>query len=98
MHEYEGLLFSDPNGFAHGIGRPTLASQLQVIRDEFRTPEEINDSPDTAPSKRVKQLYQGYQKPLMGVLAAEEIGLDTIREECPLFDKWVKQLEQRANL
>ena len=98
MHEYEGLLFSDPNGFAHGIGRPTLASQLQAIRDEFRTPEEINDSPDTAPSKRVKQLYQGYQKPLMGVLAAEEIGLDAIRAECPLFDKWVEQLEQRANL
>ena len=96
MHEFEGLLFSDPDRFAHGIGRPSLASELQAIRDEFRTPEEINDSPDTAPSKRVKQLYQGYQKPLMGVLAAEEIGLNAIRDECPLFDKWIAKLEQRA--
>ena len=35
MHEFEGLLFSDPNRFAQGIGRPALASELQAIRDEI---------------------------------------------------------------
>jgi hypothetical protein len=98
MHEFEGLLFSDPARFANGIGKPALASQLQVIRDGFFTPEEINDSPETAPSKRVKQLYASYQKPLMGILAAEEIGLAAIRSECPLFDNWVKQLEERVGI
>ena len=77
MHEFEGLLFSDPERFGQSIGRPDLASKLQAIRSEFDTPEEINDSPDTAPSKRVKDLYEGYQKPLMGVLAMEAIGLET---------------------
>ncbi len=98
MHEFEGLLFSDPDRFAQGMGMPDLSSELQAIRDEFDNPEEINDSPETHPSRRVRDLYKGYQKPLMGVLAAEEIGLDAIRGECPLFSRWVEELEQRARL
>ena len=97
MHEFEGLLFSDPIGFARGIGRPDLSSELQAIRGEFSTPEDINDSSETAPSKRIKELYKGYQKPLMGVLGAEEIGLAAIRRECPLFDRWIENLEMRVN-
>lgn len=94
MHEYEGLLFSDSPRFAAAIGRPDLADGFQAIRDEFATPEEINDSPVTAPSKRVEQLIPEYQKPLMGVQAAVAIGLDGIRSQCPHFDAWVRQLEE----
>ena len=97
MHEFEGLLFSDAKGFARAILRPKLSSKFQAIRDEFATPEEINDSPETAPSNRVEDLIPGYQKPLMGVLAAQEIGIDTIRRECPLFSGWLEELEQRAD-
>ncbi len=96
MHEFEGLLFSDPDRFAQSIGRFDLADKLQGIRDEFQSPEEINDSQDTAPSRRVRYLFEGYQKPLMGVLAVEAIGLDAIRAECPLFSGWVRKLEDRA--
>ena len=98
MHEFEGLLFSDPGRFAQGIGRPDLSSELQRIRGEVRTPEEIDDSPRTAPSRRVRDLYAGYQKPLLGVLAVEAIGLDAIRGECPLFSRWIEALERRAGL
>ena len=47
------------------------------------------------PSKRIIALYPGYerQKPLIGVLAALEIGLPKIRAECPLFDAWLSKLE-----
>ena len=93
MHEFEGLLFSDPARFGQGIGRPDLASKFQEIRDQFKTPEEINDSPDTAPSKRVLSLMPSYQKPLMGNLAVLAIGLDAIRRECPLFRGWIERLE-----
>lgn len=98
MHEFEGLLFSDPGRFARGIGRLDLTSELQRIRDAFETPEEINDSPYTAPSRRVLDLFPPYQKPLMGVLAMEAIGLDAIRRECPLFAGWVRKLEERAGV
>jgi hypothetical protein len=93
MHEFEGLLFSDCAAFASGIGRDELAGDFRNIRAAFGTPEEINDSPLTAPSKRVEQLVPEYTKPLMGSLAALEIGLSSIRAECPLFDAWVTRLE-----
>jgi hypothetical protein len=93
MHEFEGLLFSDCAGFAEGIGRPDLAQGFQAIRDEFATPEEINDSPITAPSKRVQALLPGYAKPLFGTLAALRIGLPAIREQCPHFRQWLECLE-----
>ncbi len=94
MHEFEGLLFSDPNGFGRSLGRSDLSPSLQAIRNGFATPEEINDSPDTAPSKRVERLFPPYEKPLMGVRAAEAIGINTIRNECPLFRRWIERLEQ----
>jgi hypothetical protein len=93
MHEFEGLLFSDCERFAHGIGKPRLAPDFQAIRDQFSNPEEINDSPMTAPSKRIEGLVPGYDKPLYGTLAALEIGLDTIREQCPHFHHWLEQVE-----
>jgi hypothetical protein len=93
MHEFEGLLFSDCERFGSGIGRPDLSAAFQAIRDQFATPEEINDSPVTAPSKRVLQLMPGYEKPLLGPLAALEIGLETIRRECPHFRDWLTRLE-----
>ena len=71
MYEYEGLLFSDPNRFAEAVGRKDLTAEFQAIRNRFSTPEEINDSPATAPSKRVESLVPRYQKPLMGTLAAQ---------------------------
>lgn len=93
MHEFEGLLFSDVNSFCKGICRPDLVTEFQAIRNQFTTPEEINDSPVTAPSKRVEDLVSGYNKPLMGTLAIIEIGLDSIRNECPHFRQWLEQLE-----
>ena len=96
MHEYEAMLFSDCAGFADGIGRPELSSQFQGIRDRFGTPEEIDDSPASAPSKRIAALVPGYQKPLAGTNAARKIGLATIRAECPNFRHWLEHLEAVA--
>ncbi|MBC8431425.1 MAG: DUF4276 family protein [Desulfobacterales bacterium] len=93
IHEFEGLLFSECTLFSRGIGRPDLADAFQAVRDEFVSPEEINDSPVTAPSKRVERLVQGYQKPLLGTLAALEIGLANIRRECQHFSEWLSSLE-----
>jgi hypothetical protein len=94
MHEFEGLLFSNATRLGQGIGRPDLVPRFQAIRDQFASPEEINDSPLTAPSKRILDVYPRYEKPLMGTLAALEIGLDAIRQECPLFRAWLGRLEE----
>ncbi len=94
MHEYEGLLFSDCQQFGDAIGRPDLTAAFQQIRGQFSSPEDINDSPDTAPSKRLLQLFPGYEKPLFGAIAAGRMGLDVIRSECPHFRGWLERLEQ----
>ena len=94
MHEFEALLFSDCAAFGRGIQRPDLDGEFQQIRDAFESPEEIDDSPEMAPSKRVKRLVPRYDKPVMGTLAALEMGLGTIRRECPHFGSWLYRLER----
>ncbi len=93
MYEFEALLFSDPDAFARGVDMPNIAQKLTAIRDDFPSPEHINNSPNTAPSKRIEQLIFGYEKPLMGSIAALEVGLNAMRERCALFDCWLKDLE-----
>ena len=93
MHEFEAILFSDCERFADGIGEPELAAKFQEIRDKFGCPEEIDDSPQTAPSKRIESLVPGYQKPFLGILAALAIDLGKIRLACPHFHSWLKRLE-----
>ena len=92
-YEFEGLLFSDPEKLAHAISQPQLQNEFQSIRAKFNTPEEINDSPETAPSKRIPQIYPPYEKLFHGVLAAKAIGLAVIRRECPRFNAWITRLE-----
>jgi Domain of unknown function (DUF4276) len=94
MHEFEGLLFSDCVALAQALGRPDLAPELQAIRNQFQSPEEINDSPTTAPSKRIQDLMPRYEKPLFGSLAVRRIGLTTIAQECRHFGSWINRLEE----
>jgi hypothetical protein len=93
MHEFEAILFSDPNRFAHTVGRSDLAGAFLAIRNGFENPEEINDSVETAPSKRIVRLFPHYEKVLLGVDAARKIGIPTIRQECPHFNDWLSRLE-----
>ena len=97
MHEFEGLLFSDCDAFGRGIERRDLIADFQEIRDDFNSPEEINDSPLTAPSKRVEALIPNYEKPLLGTLAVLTIGLNPIRNECSNFNSWISTLEHLAD-
>lgn len=93
MHEFEAMLFSDCEAFARAMGHAELAGSFQQVRESFTTPEEINDSPESAPSKRILASVPNYQKPLHGVAAASDIGLTVIRRECPHFRQWLARLE-----
>jgi hypothetical protein len=93
LHEYEGLLFSDPQALATGIGQRHLVQRFDAIRGEFDTPEDINDDPNTAPSKRILAAYPSYRKVLDGTLAAGKVGIERMRQECPHFREWIERLE-----
>ncbi len=92
MHEFEALLFSDSAAFCGSVERVDLEPRFAQIRTGFGSPEEINDSPHTAPSKRILQLMPGYRKVFDGVNAARAIGLERMRAECPHFREWLEKL------
>ena len=92
LHEYEGVLFSDPQAFANGIYQSHLTPQFQAIRQSFPTPEDIDDGPYTSPSKRVLRLCPSYDKVLHGTQAASAVGIEAMRHECPHFRDWVESL------
>ena len=93
-HEFEGLLFSDVNAFAIAINAPgDSVEKLRRIREEFQTPEDINDNRNTAPSKRIERVIKTYNKVVHGPLIARNTGLEVIRTECPRFADWVSRLE-----
>jgi Domain of unknown function (DUF4276) len=93
LHEYEAILFSDPGAFAAGINHPELQRQFQGIRDEFESPEDIDNDPETAPSKRVLAVCPTYRKVIEGTQAAAAVGIATIRKECQHFRNWLEMLE-----
>ncbi len=90
-YEFEGLLFSDPQALAHTEpGWVVSTGKLLEIRGSFATPEHINDSYETKPSRRLEMLLKpGYKKTRHGPLAAERITLATIERECPHFHRWM---------
>jgi Domain of unknown function (DUF4276) len=93
LHEYEAILFSDPAAFAAGINHPNLQREFQRIRDEFESPEDINNNPETAPSKRVLAACRNYRKVIEGTQAAAAVGIPIMREECRHFREWIELLE-----
>lgn len=97
MYEFEGLLFTDPDAFEwveDGWNEQTRAA-LKQVRQTFATPEDINNSSATAPSKRILSIFEAgtYSKTEHGPLIAEAIGIDKIRNQCPAFHEWVGKLE-----
>ena len=97
-HEFEALLFSDVAAFkAIGPEADGAVETLAGIRWQFATPEDIDDDPENAPSKRITGVVAGYRKRLHGPLVALEAGLENIRRECPRFGDWLTRLEGLAN-
>ena len=93
VHEFEALLFTEVDAFFPWFEKIEDLNFLRRIREEF-SPEEINNHPLTAPSKRILSIMPNYQKTLHGPLIAKEIGLQKMREHCPHFDGWLKKLEK----
>lgn len=92
VHEYEALLFSNVSAFLDWTDE-NIVESLQNISQSYSTPEHINDSPQTAPSKRIIQLMPKYDKVVQGTLIANDIGLDLIREKCNHFNDWLNRIE-----
>lgn len=96
LHETEALIFSEPEACELSVPDPEVREALSRIRRQFSSPEDIDEGPETAPSKRILRIMPTYKKVSLGPLAIEEIGLDVVRSQCPHFDGWLRRLEALA--
>ena len=97
-YEFEGLLFSDVTALASSEPQwSRYVAQLQAVRAAFPTPEHINNSFETKPSKRLDNiLTPNYHKTRHGPLAAERITLACMERECVHFATWLEKLRGLA--
>lgn len=93
IHEFEALLFSDKTILAKALS--VNETKISAILQECGQPEAINNSPNTAPSKRLASLTERgiFAKTTLGIKIARDTGIPCIRKKCPLFDTWLHQLE-----
>ena len=95
LHEFETFLLVDPGRLIKMY--PDRQASINRIKRDIakKNPEEINESPQASPSKRIiKHLPQyEFQKAQVGPLVAEDIGLTELRSKCSHFNKWINTLE-----
>jgi hypothetical protein len=94
LHEFEALVFCSLDVLKANFA-PAEADfvALETIMNTFSNPEDINNSRETAPSKRLEKHIKGYHKITYGVGLTQSIGLVTLRQKCPRFNAWIQSLE-----
>lgn len=95
LHEFEALLFSSNKGFEYYFSKE-LAEKTASIILSYDNPEDINTSPEGAPSKRLLAIKSDYNKVLEGNLIALEIGIKSILEKCPRFAGWINSIVEKC--
>ncbi|MCL6220406.1 DUF4276 family protein [Zunongwangia pacifica] len=95
LHEFEGLLFNNIQSFENTFEVKEFKdkNELENILNQYDNPELINDNPNTAPSKRLIKLIEGYNKIVYGSILAETIGINNIRRKSPRFNSWIVKIE-----
>ena len=68
-------------------------NKLKEICDDNPNPETINNSKETAPSKRLTKYIRRFKKTSDSINITKNIGLAKIRIKCPNFNDWVTKLE-----
>lgn len=96
LHEFEALLFSSTAELPRALYGSHKQPEFAAIRASVATPEEINERPEYAPSKRIAAMFPAYKKTLHGPITMARIGLEQTRKECPHFNEWMNKLEAFA--
>lgn len=97
LHEFEALLFVDIEKLQ--IDYPLSMAQIHKLKEEtdsYGDPELINNSSETAPSKRIIRALEqnyNYNKVQSGSAITSLIGLDAILENCQHFREWIDKIK-----
>ena len=94
-HEFETLLFSNPEvGFE--LEHDKIKEDIVKLCSGFDSIEDINCTPDGAPSKRIGRIYEAQKRKYNKVSDAVDIieltEIESVLEKCPRFKGWVERL------
>lgn len=95
-HELESLMFSSRKALELVIDDSSQLNEIDKILQAFQNPEDINNSIETAPSKRLEKIFD-YDKVADGNIVFEEMRIDEILEKCPRFKNWVEKITKTLN-
>ena len=93
MHETEALWFSDINAIIQVKNANKQQQEgLSKIIEKYKNPEDINDSYETATSKRLENIFGNYSKVIDGKGISNKISINIFIEKCPRFSKWINEI------
>lgn len=97
LYEFEALVFSSLHGISSLFGENEADfEKIERIIDTHTNPEDINNDPTTAPSKRLLKLIKGYNKVVDGIMIIEENGIENVLKKCTRFNSWVEMLIEKS--
>lgn len=97
LHEFETLLYTDLDKLQE-VEPEWHNKEIKKLKDsikQYNNIELINNSPDTAPSKRLQNAFSNtkYSKTIHSNLIIKSIGINNIREKCEHFNQWLNKIE-----
>lgn len=96
-YEFETLLFSDSSYYEGYFNNYEVKIEIDNIIKSCGGVENINNSRETAPSKRIEKIFNKYNKEydkvFYGYTIADDIGLDVILKKCDRFREWVNKIK-----
>ncbi len=95
LHEFEALVLAKPEEILEEFLDDRPERELsELLRDiHGLKPEEVNQTKEGAPSKRLMRFIPGYDKRFMGPSITRRIGLSKLKATCPHFGAWLSTLE-----
>lgn len=93
LHEFEALIFASEEKLPFAfINKNREIQQVAEVNSEFNSPEEINENPNSAPSKRLKNIFPEYQKIFHSQLILSKTNIEDLRAKCSHFNSWLTKL------
>lgn len=102
LHEFEALLFVDISKLKsdYPLSKDAI-DRLKAETDTYGDPELINNSPATAPSKRIIKALEknyNYNKVQSGTNVTSNIGIVSLLQNCRHFNEWISRIIATAEL
>lgn len=100
-YEFETLLFSSAEYYEDLLDSKAKDSFQTIINTFNGEIENINNSRETAPSKRVMKVFndsdEEYDKVFHGYSICDDIGLQNILDKAPRFKAWIETINNLSN-